>query len=128
MYIRRNIPHSLNIFSVASSNFPLTGPRPDTHQLGQHFYATISSTSHIRYYKQTSPLDSTSETTFRPQSVFMHCFRFLQQSAARLTFQSLLVTSLTTRFNIKKFCTLITLRLCVLYGIRSNSNFCLIHH
>jgi hypothetical protein len=39
---------------------------------------------------------------------------FLTQCA--LTFKSLLVTLRTTRFNVQKFCTLITLRLCVLWG------------
>ena len=37
----------------------------------------------------------------------------------RLTFRSLAVTLRTTRYNIKKFCTLITLDLCVLCGSRN---------
>jgi hypothetical protein len=45
-----------------------------------------------------------------------------------LTFYSLAVTLRTTRFNIKKFYMVLTLRLCVLYGSQNKQKPCLIHH
>jgi hypothetical protein len=40
-----------------------------------------------------------------------------------LTFQSLRVTSRTTRFNIQTFCMVITLHLCVLYGSQNKQQY-----
>jgi hypothetical protein len=42
--------------------------------------------------------------------------KLVPKTASHLTFYSLAVTLRTTRFNIKKFYVVPTLRLCVLYG------------
>ena len=45
-----------------------------------------------------------------------------------LKFQSLPVTIRTTRFNIQKFCMMIAFAFMFCVALRTNSNFCLIHH
>ena len=42
-----------------------------------------------------------------------------------LTFQRLAITLRTTKFNIQKFYMVLILRLCVLYDLTTNSDFCL---
>ena len=42
-----------------------------------------------------------------------------------LTFKSLAITLRTTRFNIQKFCMVLTLGVCVWYGLTTNRDFCL---
>jgi hypothetical protein len=43
----------------------------------------------------------------------------------RLSFERLTITLRTTRFKMQKFYMVLTLRLCVMYELTTNSDFCL---
>jgi len=53
---------------------------------------------------------------------------FLKQTLSYLSFQSLLVTLRTTKFNIQKFCMVMTLHLCVLFGSHNKTASFALHN